>query len=178
VKRRASAASLMDDAPHFRFYPNAYAAGGYLGRSDKACDLCHRPCGWRFKGCIYAIEKLETICARCIVSGALANHCGDEHFSLHDGEMEDADPTLAQEVLQRTPGIASFNPFTWPTLDRKPLAFVGHGDAPETVAIPEARAAIAAAFAEIDWEPAEESPYALVFREIDGPRYRAVIDLD
>mgnify|MGYP003693076135 CR=1 FL=1 len=43
-----------------------------------------------------------------------------------------------------------------------------------------AQDAIKAAFDDLDWEfeRGTPTPYALVFREIDGNRYRAAIDLD
>jgi uncharacterized protein CbrC (UPF0167 family) len=91
--------------------------------------------------------------------------------------MEGAEPALAKEVLQRTPGVACFNPFDWPVLDAKPLAFVGYGEDPDLFANPDVRAAIGEALEALGWD-CGPSPYALIFREIDGKRYRVSVDLD
>ncbi len=86
------------------------------------------------------------------------------------------DEGIIEELLQRTPGVACFNPFTWPVIDRVPLAFIGYGDDKRIWDKPEARAAIVAAFGELD--SACDGPYALVFRTLDGAQYFAVIDMD
>lgn len=79
--------------------------------------------------------------------------------------------------MQRTPGVACFNPFDWPVLDGKPLAFLGYGDEPGLSDQPDVRAAVAREFA-VHGVEAEASPYALIFKEIDGSRYRVVLDSD
>ena len=87
---------------------------------------------------------------------------------------------METELLQRTPGVACFNPYEWPVLDGKPLAFQGYGEDEAILKNADAQAAIKTAFDEEDWEfePGTPTPYALVFKEIDGDRYKAVIDLD
>lgn len=166
------------EAPEFRFSPNAYEEGRSIERSDASCEVCFRPCGWRYTGSIYTASPPGTLCVRCIADGSLGRFIGGGGYTLHDVEMDGADPALEREVMERTPGIACFNPYTWPVLDGMPLAFIGYGEDAAVTAMPEARAAIAAAFVKLGWDAEESSPYALVFREIDGPRWQAVIDLD
>lgn len=164
--------------PHFRFYPGVYRDAGAMEESEASCDACRLPCGWRYTGTIYAVAELDNLCARCISDGRTGSALNDQHFSFHDTELECVSPEAARELLQRTPGVACFNPFAWPVLDGMPLAYIGVGDAPALTALPDVCAAVAAAFEEIGWEPEEQSPYALLFREVDGSRWRAVIDLD
>ena len=118
------------------------------------------------------------LCAQCIADGRTGEAVGTEDYSFHDTELDGAEAGPAGELMKRTPGVACFNPFEWPVLDGMPLGFIGVGNEAALMAIPEVRAAIGAAFAEIGWDAEGESPYALVFREIDGGRWRAVIDLD
>lgn len=168
------------DQPYFRFNPNAYREGNYLEASDDRCDVCTTPCGWKYTGVIYATTT-PTVCARCIASGALARFMADAQYTLHDIVLNGAEASLETELLQRTPGVACFNPFEWPVLDGWPLAFLGYGPDPEVAGNPDVQAAIAAAYSEMGWddeEPNAADPYALVFKEVYGERYRAVIDLD
>ena len=58
------------------------------------------------------------------------------------------------------------------------MAFVGYGDDEHLLEIVAVRSAIKAAFAEVGQTLDGPTPYALVFKEIDGERYRAVIDVD
>ena len=168
---------MSDGPPCFRFNPGAYAEGRSFERSSDVCEVCSRPCGWKYTGGVYAPED-PVVCARCIASGELGKFLGDVHFSLHDIAMSGAEPDLEKEVLQRTPGVASCNPFDWPVLDAKPLAFVGYGEHEDLLDIVAVRSAIEAAFGEIGQRFDGPTSYALVFKEIDGERYRAVIDFD
>ena len=121
----------------------------------------------------------ETCCLRPLHRERRAGQLlGDKHFSLHDIEMSGAEPSLKMEVLQRTPGVACYNPFEWPVLDTKPLAFVGYGEDQNLLDIAAVRSAIEAAFGEIGRKFDGPTSYALVFKEIDGERYRAVVDFD
>jgi len=170
---------MSDDQPYFRFNPQAYEEGRSFKRSNETCGVCARPCIWQYSGNIYAKER-PTVCARCIANATLSQFLGNDYFSLHDINLGEADPILERELLERTPGVACFNPFDWPVLDRKPLAFLGYGDNKSVLANGEAQTAIKLAFDEMGWEfePATPTPYALVFKEIDGDRYRVAIDLD
>jgi uncharacterized protein len=169
---------MSADQPYFRFNPGAYENGHSFERSSEVCEVCSRPCVWKYKGSVYIEEKPPVVCARCIANGELGRFLDDEHFSLHDIEMSGAEPSLKKEVLQRTPGVTCYNPFEWPVLDAKPLAFVGYGENQTLLDIAAVRSAIEAAFGEIGQKFDGPTPYALVFKEIDGERYRAVIDFD
>lgn len=168
---------MSEDQPYFRFHPNAYAIKGVFEASDALCDVCGRPCIWAYAGGIYTAGEKPRSCARCIADGRLGDFLGG-HFSLHDIELDDADPALADELLCQTPGVACFNPFPWPVLDSRPLAFLGYGEERALLAEPAVVAAIEDAFRELGWDYDGPSPYALIFREVDGSRYQAVIDLD
>jgi uncharacterized protein CbrC (UPF0167 family) len=168
---------MSGDQPYFRFNPGAYEEGRSFERSSDVCEVCSRPCVWEYTGGVYATEN-PIICARCIANGELGRFLGDEHFSLHDIMISGAEPGLEKEVLQRTPGVECYNAFAWPVLDAKPLAFVGYGEDQDLLDIVAVRSAIEAAFGEIGRKFVGPTSYALVFKEIDGERYRAVVDLD
>jgi uncharacterized protein CbrC (UPF0167 family) len=169
---------MSEDQPYFRFYPGAYKEGGPFAASIDVCEVCSRPCGWKYSGGVYAKKEISTVCARCIAGDKLGGFFGGDRFSLHDIELNGAEPSLKDEVLRRTPGVACYNPFEWPALDGKPLAFAGYGEDEDLLAIPAVRSAIRTAFEEIGQAFDGPTSYALIFKEIDGERYRAVIDFD
>jgi uncharacterized protein len=169
---------MSDDQPYFRFNPGAYEDGHSFERSSEVCDVCSRPCVWKYKGIVYTKEEPSVVCAQCIANGELGKLLGAKYFSLQDIGISGAEPSLEEEVLRRTPGVASYNAFDWPVLDGKPLAFVGYGEDEDLLDIAAVRSAIEAAFGEIGRKFDGPTSYALVFKEIGGERYRAVVDFD
>lgn len=165
--------------PFFRFYPHAYDNPEIFESSDAPCAHCRRPCVWRYRGGVHAALNYDAIlCARCVSAGDLGKFFGG-HYSFHDIEIDDVSSALAREVNERTPGVACFNPFEWPVIDGLPLAYCGTGEDPELLVKPEVAVAIDDAFSAIGWDDADgPSPYALIFKQVDGPLYQAVIDLD
>jgi uncharacterized protein CbrC (UPF0167 family) len=168
---------MSDDQPFFRFYPGAYQKDGPFEASTDLCEICSRPCVWKYTGGVYG-KDISTVCARCIASGDLCSSGGGDDYGLHDIQINGAEPDLEAEILQRTPEVASFNPFEWPVLGGKPLAFAGYADDQILLAIPAVRSAIAEAFREVGETFDGPTSYAIIFKEIDGERYRAVIDVD
>jgi uncharacterized protein CbrC (UPF0167 family) len=160
--------------PQFRFHPTAFAEGRVFEQTDEACAGCGRSAGWRYVGPLYARQKVQP-CPDCIANGRVAAFVGDANFSFFDTDLREVGPEWQEELLRRTPGFAVFNPFPWPAKDGVPLAFVGYGDEPALWEDQAARAAMTEAFAE---ELESPSPYALVFRELEGAGYRVVVDLD
>lgn len=158
--------------PHFRFYPGAYNAGGPFAESSEPCDLCNEPCGQRYTGSIYGEAPPAIVCAACIHAGRLGDH-------LHDVSVDGARPELEVELLARTPGVVSFNPFPWPVIDGVPLAFIGYGDDEALQNNQAASAAVIDAATEYKFQDfTMPTPYALIFKQTDGARHVAVIDMD
>lgn len=169
----------MDRKPHFRFFPGAYEDEAAFESSTETCEVCGEACAWRYIGGIYAEEHPDIVCAACIHSGRLSEHL-DGDMALHDIELDGADEALEREVLERTPGVSCFNPFAWPVRDGKPLAFIGYGEDKALITLPDVQAAVEEAAEEygLDDAAALPSPYVLIFKEIDGPRYAAALDFD
>ena len=167
----------MTDQPFFRFFPSAYAEGGPFEASDVACELCEKPAVWLFTGVIYQESDEDlNVCARCIASGALRESAPE--YGLHDMDFEaEIETALAEEINQRTPGFATWNAFVWPVRDTMPLVFMGYGSDKDLRQEPQAVAAIEALFADFDAADSDPS-HALVFKQIDGPAYVAILDLD
>jgi|CXWL01.1.fsa_nt_gi uncharacterized protein CbrC (UPF0167 family) len=164
--------------PHFRFYPSAYEPGQAFDPSKEPCSVCGLASDWRYNGVIYTRQPPKGVCAVCIASRRLGTHLG-VRFSLHDITLDGAATDLEAELLERTPGVACFNPFAWPVRDGAPLAFIGYGDNDKLQNDAEVQAAVAAAGRDcgID-DVAMPTPYALIFKELDGPHVEAVLDYD
>ena len=160
--------------PEFRFHPTAFAAGRAFEPVEGPCEVCGRSTGWRYTGPLYACREVRP-CPDCIAEGRVATYVGDANFTFFDVDLREVQPRWHEELLRRTPGFAVFNPFPWPAKDGAPLAFVGYGDDADLWQDDRARAAMTEAF---DDEPEGPSPYALVFRDLEGVDFRVVIDLD
>jgi uncharacterized protein CbrC (UPF0167 family) len=165
------------DQPLFRFNPNAYADGISFKRSQDVCELCRRPSVWEYTGNIYTTSPRSTVCARCIAEDRLLGFLQDDLATLHDVDISGAEISLAKEVITRTPGVPCLNPFEWPVINGIPLAFMGYGDNAALINLPGVEEAIREGFAEYRQDSSLVS-YVLIFKQLDGDRYRVVVDLD
>ncbi len=190
----------MNAAPRFRFYPAAYdAKKGRFEASQEKCDICEAACVWRYTGPIYMIGASPTVCARCLYAGRIGTFLSDRddaetralktkhpdwdvtRYSLHDVELEeDVSDNALEELMQRTPSVASFNPFDWPVHNALPMAWIGVGTEPELVANPDIWRTMQTEWASLWPDDPLTGPteYLLIFQSIDASAYRAVVDLD
>jgi uncharacterized protein CbrC (UPF0167 family) len=168
---------MSSDKPFFRFHPGAYARGSFIA-SRAPCDVCERPSVWLYDGAIYIGGDKPAVCARCVSDGKLTAFLDGKH-SMHDADFNgQVDDDLADEVMQQTPGFSTFNAFEWPVLNGKPMVYVGHGDEDEIWDDPAAAAAIRKLYKDEGLPVDGTTPYAIVFRELDGTRHVAIRDLD
>jgi uncharacterized protein len=164
--------------PFFRFNPNAYQPGRAFEATQESCEICHRPSIWKYTGNFYS-QKRPIVCACCISDGSLEKALDDDWSGLHDISIEGADPELEHEVMCRTPGVACFNPYEWPVIDGIPMAFLLYGDEDsEFWNLPEIKEAVNTAFGDWPWDGKKPGSYVLLFKQVDGTQYRAVIDPD
>lgn len=169
---------MNERQPFFRFNPGAYRESRAFEQSDDICDVCSQTCDWKYVGNIYMGSDEPTVCACCIANGRLGLFLKEE-FSFHDIQLDNAEPDLEQELQQRTPGVACFNPFDWPVMNGVPMAFLGYGEDKDLLAIDAVRSAINETYVEFGWpESSDPSPYLLIFKEVDGECYRVELDLD
>lgn len=158
----------------FRFHPTAFTPGRAFEQVDGPCQVCGRATRWRYTGPFYA-RRTAHPCPECIAEGRVATYVGDANFTFHDTDLREIHPQWREELLRRTPGFATFNPFSWPAKDGVPLAFVGYGDDVELLRNDRVRAAMNEAFED---ELDGPSPYGLVFSDLEGAHFRVVVDLD
>lgn len=179
----ATAPSQGFAQPHFRFFPGAYEFGvdgeAVFKRHNGPCHCCGMRDIYAYQKRPYWIRRDEpVICAQCIADGRLGILIDNgDNYSMHDCQIEgvsDDNPDI-EEIEQRTPGFATYNPFDWASIDGEPMAFMGYGDEEKWKYVGEARAAMCETYGGQDAYP---SPYFLLFKELDGNRYRATLDLD
>ncbi len=168
-------AATEDRKPFFRFHPFAYDLQA-LTASTAPCEICQRPCIWRHNVPIYSRTEYDNVCASCIANGRLLQV--DPTMQLHDISVTNCDPALERELMTRTPGVASFNPFDWPVIGRMPLAFFGEGNSPRFRGDKVVLAAIGRDWKAMDGEGQAPLHHSLIFRQIDGGTVRAVFDFD
>lgn len=162
--------------PKFRFFPRAYEIDGVFERSRQPCSICETPAEWLYVGSVYSVKNdgLEP-CALCVSAGRIGEALGGASYSLRDADLsDDVNSELETEIMERTPGFATFNPFDWPAIDGLPLAFLGYGDE----ACFKGNKGVDAAIRQAGDNSGFPSYYALIFGTLDGATYKAEIDLD
>lgn len=164
--------------PFFRFNPNAYDDNGPFKASDAPCDVCTRESVWISQVVVPDIS----VCARCIANNDLGRFINKRHFILvGDITLSAAlDEEIKSELFLNTPCVSSYNPFEWQVLEGIPMAFVGYGEDKGLWKIPNAVRAMQAAWEEFYPDTVLDGPtsYLMVFKEVEGEKYTAIIDLD
>jgi len=120
--REHSWAAMADALPTFRFHP-APEQSGAVERSPASCRACGRARGWIYTGPCYGETDLDDeLCPWCIADGTAHAKFG---ASFHDMAWpEDTAAADRDEIEQRTPGFATFNPFDWPACCGAPMAYL------------------------------------------------------
>jgi uncharacterized protein CbrC (UPF0167 family) len=177
----------MVDRPYFRFHPKSYDDGGFIFSKQK-CDVCSKPCILEYAGGIYVAGDEPRCCARCIHSGGLTSYLHGKgrffakkrDYALQDIEFSDPeiDSNLKDEILLRTPSVASVNPFTWPVISSKPTIYLGRGDDDELWQKPEIQAAMAQyVLVELgDEDHTGPQAHIMVFKHFFEDQYAFAID--
>jgi len=115
--------------PSFRFHPDPVQSGSFEP-SRKPCGCCGQARGYVYTGPCYVEEDFDAeLCPWCIADGK-AHRC----FGVSFHELEPGpgiDTAIADEIEERTPGFATFNPVPWPSCCGGPMAYlepVGHAE--------------------------------------------------
>jgi uncharacterized protein len=166
-----------DDKPNFRFYPGAYA-DECLKKADHNCVNCRRSGTWLYSGSIYSTCRDKPVCAACIAEDRLAERFGS--FVLFDADFSDeVDAEVEGEVMQRTPGFPTFNPFVWPVSDGMPMVYMGVGDDKQFWRDEACREAMKQFWRqEIGGDLDGPAYQLLVFKSLDNSKFGFALDLD
>jgi uncharacterized protein len=109
--------------PTFRYHPDPVRSGSIV-ESDQACSSCGESRGYIYDDQPYGEQEEDlTICPWCIADGS-AHKKFDVEF-MDEAVFEDDIPEAAiEEIVQRTPGYASWQGEAWPTCCGDATAFI------------------------------------------------------
>ena len=101
------------DLPAFKYHADPVASGS-VKASERKCKCCKQARGYIYCGPVYAEKDLEeAICPWCIADGSAAQKFEAEFFDAE--ALDDAmSPQAVEEILQRTPGFATWQEGHWP----------------------------------------------------------------
>ncbi len=116
---------MSDVWPPFRYHPDPLASGS-VAASDTTCACCNRSRGFVYVGPVFSeTDNLEEhLCPWCIADGK-AHQKFDATFV--DSEALDAalPASVAQLLVEQTPGFHSWQSGRWPSCCGDATAFVG-----------------------------------------------------
>src|SRR5690606_20932467 len=104
-------------------HPDPIGSGSVV-TSSKKCKCCQRSRGFIYVGPVYAEKDLtEALCPWCIADGSAAKKYD---ATVVDSEAFDENASAAAiiEILERTPGVNTFQSEQWPSCCGEPAAFV------------------------------------------------------
>ncbi|GED63583.1 CbrC family protein [Lysinibacillus fusiformis] len=112
--------------PTFKYLPNPIEAKIFETDDIVECDCCQQEVDVYYTGGIYAIEDVDYLCPSCIHSGEAARKYDGSYQQdlIHDEQI--TNPTLAEEVLYRTPGYVSWQGNNWVAHCSDYCAFIGY----------------------------------------------------
>ena len=101
------------ELPAFPYHPDPVATGA-IEKLPGACRCCGLERGWLYTFMPYAAEDLhEAVCPWCIADGTAFARFGATFNDLA-GQLPDGTPAaVAEELIRRTPGFASWQPERW-----------------------------------------------------------------
>lgn len=110
--------------PFFRFHPDPIGSGSVVA-SDNRCQCCGKKRGWIYIGPVYAAAGVadDALCPWCIADGTAHARLGAE-FVDSEAFAEPVTDALADEVINRTPGFATWQSERWLSCCGEPAAFI------------------------------------------------------
>ena len=175
----------MEALPKFKYHPDPVATGSIEADTGATCSACGQA-----RGYIYfdQFEDDVRVCPWCIADGS-ANRKFDIEFN-DGGAMDDAPPSVMEEISCRTPGFGGWQQERWLTCCSDAAAFLGPVGAKELrrqfpEAIPAVREVLAADF-EVDGRELQEyfdaldregQPTAYLFRCLHCGGYLGYVDM-
>lgn len=180
---------MSQPLPSFRFHPDPLQSGS-IEPSPKPCGCCGQARGYVYTGPCYVEDDFDTeLCPWCIADGKAHRRFGVTFHELEPGPG--IDTAIADEIEERTPGFATFNPVAWPSCCGGPMAYLepaGHTELKARHAellgrlVPSLEAAMRLPRADaerlVDSLQRDHSPCAHVFRCAECRTSRAEIDFD
>lgn len=180
---------MTEPLPTFRFHPDPVQSGA-VEASTATCSVCARARGFVYTGPCYVEDDFDAVlCPWCIADGSAF-----QRFAVTFAEVSPGpgfDLQTADEIEERTPGFATWNPIDWPVCCKTPMAYlepVGHAElaarhAELAAALP---ARVAKEFAIAPDEATavcerlhrDHAPTAHVFRCLHCRTPRVVLDFD
>lgn len=108
--------------PSFRFHPDPLQSG-VVERSPAACRCCGQRRGFVYLGGTYGeMDLTGALCPWCIADGSAHARFG---VTFQDADLpSDQPPEVLAELEERTPGLVSCNPVTWPVCCGAPMAYL------------------------------------------------------
>ena len=129
--------------PAFRYHPDPLGTGS-IERGPAACEACGKVRGYVYRGPIFAIEEVESLCPWCIADGSAAKRF-DAHFTdTGVGVPSDVPSAVTETVASRTPGFYGWQQEHWLYHCGDAAAFLGRAGRAEVHANSDAYSAVAA----------------------------------
>jgi uncharacterized protein len=120
----------MTPLPTFRFHPEPLRSGS-VEPASIVCNACEQPRDHVYVGNCYVEDDFDgEVCPWCIADGTAHQRFG---MTFHEAEPPSGtvDMALVDELEERTPGLCSDSPVTWPWCCDMPMAYVepaGHAE--------------------------------------------------
>lgn len=129
--------------PVFRYHPDPLGTGS-VERDPSACDACGEVRGYVYRGPIFAIDEVGTICPWCIADGSAAARFDATFTDIGFGVPPDVPSVVTETVASRTPGFYGWQQEHWLYHCGDAGAFLGRAGRAEIHADSDAYSAVAA----------------------------------
>ena len=123
---------MSEPLPAFRYHPDPVGTGS-VAASAKECRCCGRSRGYIYTLAPYTEEEVdeESVCPWCIADGS-AHAKLQAEFIDANGIPDDVPEAVAAQLVERTPGYASWQTEEWRACCDDAAAYLGpfgyHGD--------------------------------------------------
>lgn len=109
--------------PAFRYHPDPVASGSCRA-STGTCCCCGQARGYVYTGPVYSEDDLDgALCPWCIADGS-AHDTYDATFVDEEAFPDSAPESAVREIVERTPGFATWQSERWPCCCGDAAAFL------------------------------------------------------
>jgi len=113
------------ELPKFKYFEDPYKLNIIKRDDNIRCHCCNKLTGYNYEGVIYSVHDVSNVCPWCIANGAVGEkYDATFHDCVYD-ESQLFDKSSVSEVMERTPGFPTWQPFTWPIRDGDFCMYVG-----------------------------------------------------
>lgn len=121
----------LSSLPRFPYHRDPIASGS-VRESNAACECCGKSRGVLYKGVVYSLHTVESLCPWCIADGTAEHKYDasffDAYFCDENRKCIELPAEWHRKVFGQTIGFSTFNPIGWWVHCGEPAVYISRDE--------------------------------------------------